>query len=84
MLGAIIGDIVGSIYEFDNHRSKQSVFFGDPADFTEDTVCNDRGGGRADARQTPCQGAPVFRARAEGRAPLDGQSPAPPLALRLL
>jgi ADP-ribosylglycohydrolase len=39
MLGAIIGDIVGSIYEFSNHRSKNFVFFGPGADFTDDTVC---------------------------------------------
>lgn len=26
MLGAIIGDIVGSIYEFDNHKSKDFEF----------------------------------------------------------
>ncbi|MEX0959204.1 MAG: ADP-ribosylglycohydrolase family protein [Burkholderiales bacterium] len=39
MLGAIIGDIVGSIYEFNNHRSKQFEFFGAGADFTDDTVC---------------------------------------------
>ena len=25
MLGAIVGDIVGSVYEFDNHRSKDFV-----------------------------------------------------------
>lgn len=39
MLGAIIGDIVGSIYEFDNHRSKDFEFFGQGVDFTDDTVC---------------------------------------------
>lgn len=39
MLGAIIGDIVGSIYEFNNHRSKDFEFFGPDADFTDDTVC---------------------------------------------
>lgn len=38
MLGAIIGDIVGSIYEFNNHRSKDFPFFGEGADFTDDTV----------------------------------------------
>ena len=27
MLGAIIGDIVGSIYEFDNIRTKDFPFF---------------------------------------------------------
>ena len=36
--GAIIGDIVGSIYEFDNHRSKEFEFFGDECGFTDDSV----------------------------------------------
>jgi len=39
MLGAIIGDIVGSIYEFENHRSKTFPLFGPGVDFTDDTVC---------------------------------------------
>ena len=39
ILGAIIGDIVGSIYEFDNHRSKVFPLFGSNAEFTDDTVC---------------------------------------------
>ena len=39
MLGSIIGDIAGSIYEFNNHRSKQFEFFGEDVDFTDDTVC---------------------------------------------
>jgi ADP-ribosyl-[dinitrogen reductase] hydrolase len=39
MLGAIIGDIAGSIYEFNNHRSKDFELFGPGADFTDDTVC---------------------------------------------
>jgi len=38
MLGAIIGDIVGSIYEFNNHRSKDFPLFSDGCDFTDDTV----------------------------------------------
>lgn len=38
MLGAIVGDIVGSIYEFDNHRSKDFPFFGPGAAFTDDSV----------------------------------------------
>ncbi|TYQ28481.1 ADP-ribosylglycohydrolase family protein [Pseudanabaena sp. UWO310] len=38
MLGAIVGDIVGSIYEFDNHRSKDFPLFGDGCDYTDDTV----------------------------------------------
>ncbi len=40
MLGAIIGDIVGSAYEFKNERSKGfSPFFHPAARFTDDTVC---------------------------------------------
>jgi ADP-ribosylglycohydrolase len=38
MLGAIVGDIVGSIYEFDNHRSKDFPLFGNGCDYTDDTV----------------------------------------------
>ncbi len=38
MLGAIVGDIVGSIYEFNNHRSKEFPLFGSGCDFTDDTV----------------------------------------------
>lgn len=38
MIGAIIGDIVGSVYEFDNHRSKTFPFFAEGAFFTDDTV----------------------------------------------
>lgn len=38
MLGALIGDIVGSIYEWDNHRSKDFPFFGPGADYTDDSV----------------------------------------------
>lgn len=39
MLGAIIGDIVGSVYEFHNLRSKQFELFGPRTDFTDDSVC---------------------------------------------
>lgn len=38
MLGAVVGDIVGSIYEFSNHRSKDFPFFGPQCSFTDDTV----------------------------------------------
>ncbi|NJD19090.1 MAG: ADP-ribosylglycohydrolase family protein [Gemmatimonadetes bacterium] len=38
MLGAIVGDIVGSIYEWNNHRSKDFPFFGPGADYTDDSV----------------------------------------------
>jgi type I restriction enzyme M protein len=38
MLGAIIGDIVGSIYEFNNYRSKVFNFFSPNCFFTDDSV----------------------------------------------
>ena len=38
MLGAIIGDIVGSVYEFDNIKSKDFPLFRDDCFFTDDTV----------------------------------------------
>lgn len=40
MLGAIIGDIVGSVYEFNNYKAKDfDPFFHPRAFFTDDTVC---------------------------------------------
>jgi hypothetical protein len=39
MLGAIIGDIVVSRFEFVNHRSKQFELFTPGCFFTDDTVC---------------------------------------------
>jgi ADP-ribosyl-[dinitrogen reductase] hydrolase len=40
MLGAIIGDIVGSVYEFSNFRHKNfEPLFSPSACFTDDTVC---------------------------------------------
>jgi ADP-ribosylglycohydrolase len=38
MLGAIVGDIVGSIYEFENHRSKEFPLFKNSSRFTDDSV----------------------------------------------
>ena len=38
MLGAIIGDVVGSIYEFRNHRSKEFDIYDAGMSFTDDTV----------------------------------------------
>lgn len=38
MIGAIIGDIVGSRFEFNNHRSTEFEFFHHDCDFTDDTV----------------------------------------------
>ena len=40
MLGSIIGDIAGSVYEFNNYRAKDfAPFFHANAAFTDDTVC---------------------------------------------
>jgi len=38
MLGAIVGDIVGSVYEFDNHLSKDFPLFREDSKFTDDTI----------------------------------------------
>lgn len=39
MLGAIIGDVVGSRFEFNNHLSTKFPFFHPSCRFTDDTVC---------------------------------------------
>ena len=39
MLGAIIGDIVGSRFEFDNARSTDFKLFTSECSFTDDTIC---------------------------------------------
>lgn len=39
MIGAIIGDIVGSVYEFDNIKTKDFPLFSESSTFTDDTVC---------------------------------------------
>lgn len=39
MLGAIIGDMVGSPYEFKNIKSTDFPLFSDKSKFTDDTVC---------------------------------------------
>lgn len=38
MLGAIVGDIVGSVYEFDNTKSTDFELFYEESCFTDDTV----------------------------------------------
>lgn len=38
MIGAIIGDIVGSRFEFDNYKSKDFEMFDKECDFTDDSV----------------------------------------------
>lgn len=39
MLGAIVGDIVGSIYEWRNHKSKVFPLFMESSFFTDDSLC---------------------------------------------
>lgn len=38
MIGAIIGDVIGSVFEFNNHRSKEFLLFCANSDFTDDSV----------------------------------------------
>ena len=38
MLGAIIGDIVGSIYEFANTKRTDFPFFSERSNFTDDSI----------------------------------------------
>jgi type I restriction enzyme M protein len=38
MLGAIVGDIVGSRFEFNNHRSKEFELFGEGCFVTDDSI----------------------------------------------
>jgi len=40
MLGAIIGDIVGSRFEFNNHRSKDFDLFTEECEVTDDSIMN--------------------------------------------
>jgi ADP-ribosylglycohydrolase len=39
MLGAIVGDIVGSPFEYARHKSKSFELFSDGSSFTDDTIC---------------------------------------------
>lgn len=38
MLGAIVGDIVGSVYEWDNIKTKVFSLFWEDCFFTDDTI----------------------------------------------
>ena len=38
MLGAIVGDVVGSVYEWNNIKTKEFPFFREDCFFTDDTV----------------------------------------------
>ena len=39
MLGAIIGDIIGSTYEFNNTRDYNFELFPEGSSYTDDTIC---------------------------------------------
>ena len=58
MIGAIIGDIVGSRFEFANHRSKDFQLFTSECGFTDDTIMTMA---VADAIQTGCSFESSFR-----------------------
>lgn len=38
VIGAVIGDIIGSVYEFDNIKTKDFPLFGDESVFTDDSI----------------------------------------------
>lgn len=38
MIGSIIGDIVGSIYEFDNIKTKEFPLFTERTTYTDDSI----------------------------------------------
>ena len=38
MIGAMLGDIIGSVYEFDNIKTKEFELFRSDCEFTDDTV----------------------------------------------
>lgn len=40
MLGAIIGDIAGSTFEFNNVKTKDFPLFAEGSSFTDDTICS--------------------------------------------
>lgn len=54
MIGSIIGDIVGSIYEFSNIRTKDFEFFGRYVEYTDDSI--DVGYSGCDYGRTPFTG----------------------------
>jgi hypothetical protein len=60
MLGAIVGDIVGSVYEFDDQfRSKDFPLFREDSKFTDDTILTVA---TADALMTDLDFAAKYRA----------------------
>ena len=42
MLGAIIGDVIGSVYEWNNIKTKDFPLFREDCFFTDDTVSPNR------------------------------------------
>jgi hypothetical protein len=59
MLGAIIGDIAGSVHEFNNHRSKELEFFEPGTDFRREisrTRSATRSRSAASGRKEKCTG----------------------------
>ena len=38
MLGSIVGDIIGSVYEFNNKKTTDFPLFSDQSEFTDDKV----------------------------------------------
>ena len=72
MLGAIIGDIAGSIYEGYSIKTKDFPFFGEDCRFTDDSVCTVAVADMllhdlppAEAMQSWCQRYPRARLRRE-------------------
>ena len=57
MLGAIVGDIVGSVYEWDNIKTKDFPLFRKDCFFTDDTV-----------KKVLSQNAEIVAPRCEGRS----------------
>lgn len=65
MLGAIVGDIVGSRFEFANTHRTDFELFADGCNYTDDTICTIavadallRGANFADILQTWCRRYP--------------------------
>ncbi len=45
MLGAIAGDIIGSVYEWDRIKTTEFVLFKEDCFFTDDSVLTEKGRG---------------------------------------
>lgn len=71
MLGAVIGDIVGSVYERNNIKTKDFPFFSPQSTFTDDTVCIM---GVADTLLNHKEYAPTMRQWGQKYLPITGFS----------